>query len=193
MIFLRLYRAEGDSEGGGEEPGKKVIPPKDYAPVSVIQRKNWNDFLDYLQAQGVGGSTDLDKRDQTIGLQYLNKYNKENPDKAIDPKMIPNVQYEQYMLRKGDAFPGLKPEELNYIRKGLNPAYLTRPISDVDSWLGSLTSREYYPTSRRGTNMGDSYDFGVDIESYVRSLGDKTLSEKYKVRKPTSDNVQINK
>lgn len=180
--MIRLYYSP-EGEGGGEEPKKKVDPPKGYAPLTVIQRKNWNDFLDYLQKEGVGGSKDLDKRDQTLGLNYLNKYNKENPDKAVNAEQVPFVQYEQYMLRKGDAFPGLKPEELNYIRNGLNPAYLKRPASDVDSWLGSLTSRSYYPTARRGTNTGDSYDFGVDIDSYVKSLNDPTLAEKYKVKK----------
>lgn len=182
MILRKIYSP--NDAGGGEDPKKKVEPPKGYAPLSVIQRKSWNDFLDYLQKEGVGGSTDLDKRDQTIGLKYLDKYNKENPDKSVDAAMIPYVQYEQYMLRKGDAFPGLKPEELNYVRHGLNPAYMARPISDVDSWLGSLTSRQYYPTARRGTSAGDQYDFGVDVESYVKSLGDPVLAEKYKVKKP---------
>src|ERR1700733_5054309 len=109
MIY---YFPDTEEGGGGEEPKKKVDPPKDYKQLSVIDRKNWNDFLDYLQKEGVGGSDKLDKRDQTLGLTYLNKYNKENPDKAIDPKQIASVQYEQYQLRKGDSFPGLKPEEL---------------------------------------------------------------------------------
>lgn len=170
-------------EGGGDEdPKKRVDPPKGYSPLNPVQRKNWNDFLDYLQKEGIGGDTKLDKRDQTIGLQYLQKYNKENPDKAVSAEQVPFVQYEQYMLRKGDSFPGLKPEELNYIRKGLNPAYMARQVSDVDSWLGSVTSRSYYPTARRGTNTGESYDFGVDIESYVKSLSDSKLAEKYKTK-----------
>lgn len=186
MIFFKRYMAgTTDAGGGGDEPKKKVDPPKGYTPLNVIQRKNWNDFLDYLQKEGVGGSDKLDKRDQTLGLTYLNKYNKENPDKAVDPKTIPHIQYEQYQLRKGDSFPGLKPEELKYIRNGLNPAYLSRPTSEVDSWLGSLTSRSYYPTAHRGSNTGDSYDFGTDVESYVRSLGDSGLAEKYKVKKPS--------
>lgn len=180
--MIKLYNPEVE-EGGGEEPKKKVDPPKDYKQLSVIERKNWNDFLDYLQKEGIGGSKDLDKRDQTLGLQHLQKYNKENPEKAIDPSKISHIQYEQYMLRKGDSFPGLKPEELNYIRKGLNPAYLNRDVSETDSWLGSLTSREYYPESHRGTNTGDQYNFGTDFETYVRSLGDSSLSEKYKVKK----------
>jgi hypothetical protein len=182
MIFCKLYYPTDDSEGGGETPAKKVDAPKDYTPLTLVQRKNWNDFLDYLQKEGVGGSADLDKRDQTLGLQYLSKYNKENPDKSIDPKLIDDIQYEQYQLRKGDSFGTMKPEELAYVRKGLNPAYMTRPISEVDNWLGSLTSREYYPTAHRGTNTEGSYDFGVDIESYVRSLNDKSLSDKYKIK-----------
>lgn len=168
-------------EGGVDSP-KKVDAPQGYKPLNLVQRKNWNDFLDYLQKEGVGGSAKLDQRDQTLGLNYLNKYNKENPDKAIDPKLIDDIQYEQYQLRKGDSFAGLKPEELAYVRKGLQPAYLNRPISDVDNWLGSLTSREYYPSAHRGTNTEGSYDFGVDVESYVKSLNDPALEQKYKVK-----------
>jgi hypothetical protein len=175
-----------DSEGG-EDP-KKVDPPKGYAQVSVKQRKDWNDFLDYLQGQGIGGKADLDKRDQSLGLSYLNKYNKENPDKAIDQNSIKNIQYEQYMLRKGDSFPGLKPEELNYIRQGLKrpdgtSPFLERPVSDIDGWLGSVTSRLYYPSSTRGKNTGEHYSFGVDLESYVRSLNDPELEKKYLTKK----------
>ena len=180
MIRMQYY--PDPPAGGGEEPKKKADPPKDYKPLSVVQRKNWNDFLDYLQKEGVGGSKDLDKRDQTLGLTYLNKYNKENPDKAIDPGMIDDIQYDQYQLRKGDSFPGLKPEELNYVRKGLNPTYLSRPVSDVDSWLGSLTSREYYPTATRGKNTGEHYNFGVDMETYVKSLNDPELEKKYQTK-----------
>jgi hypothetical protein len=171
-----------ESGGGGENPPKKVDAPKDYQPLTVIERKNWNDFLDYLQDHGIGGSTKLDQRDQTLGLTYLNKYNKENPDKAIDPKKIGSIQYEQYMLRKGDSFPGLTTEQLAYVRKGLNPAYMSRDVSEMDSWLGSRTSREFYPTAHRGTNQGYSYDFGVDIGAYVNSLSDPTLADKYKVK-----------
>jgi hypothetical protein len=180
ISIFKLYCPDADEGGGGDPPPKKVDPPKDYKPLSVIDRKNWNDFLDYLGKQGMAGKTDLDRRDQTLGLNYLNKYNKENPDKAIDPKRIQDIQYEQYQLRKGDSFGDLKPEELSYIRKGLNPAFLTRPVSDVDNWLGSLTSKEFYPEAHRGTNQGYSYDFGVDISAYVRSLADPSLSEKYK-------------
>jgi len=162
--------------------GDPISPPSNYKPLTVQQRKDWNDFLDYLEKEGIGGKTDLDKRDQALGLKYLQKYRAMNPKTMVTPDMIPSVQYEQYMLRKGDSFPGLKPEELAYIRKGLNPAFLNKPVSPVDSWLGSLTSRQYYPTARRGTNQGASYDFGVNMEDYVRSLQNSELQEKYRVK-----------
>lgn len=164
-----------------EDP-TKPIPPTGYKPLTPQQRKDWNEFLDYLEKEGVGGKPELDKRDQSLGLKYLDQYRKLKPQSSVSKDIIPMVQYEQYLLRKGDQFPGLKPDELNYIRQSLNPAYLNRPVSDIDSWLGSLTSRQYYPTARRGTNQGASYDFGVNFEDYVRSRNDSALQEKYRVK-----------
>ncbi len=169
--------------GKPETGDPKPAPPTGYKPLSPTQRKDWNDFLDYMEKAGVGGKPELDRRDQSLGLQYLDKYRQMNPKTTVTKDIIPAVQYEQYLLRKGDEFPGLKPEELSYIRKGLNPAYLNRPTSNVDSWLGSITSKSYYPTARRGTNQGGQYDFGVNFEDYVRSLSDAALQEKYRVNK----------
>src|SRR5882672_10358025 len=92
----------------------KPAPPNGYKPLSVQQRKDWNDFLDYMDKSGVGGKPELDKRDQTLGLQYLDKYRQMNPKTTVTKDIIPSVQYEQYLLRKGDEFPGMKPEELAY-------------------------------------------------------------------------------
>lgn len=167
-------------EGGDPEPAPTA--PKGYKPLGVQQRKDWNNFLDYLEKEGIGGKEELDKRDQSLGLNYLKKYKKSNPESTVSADTIPMVQYEQYLLRKGDAFPGLNPEELSYIRKALPAQYLSRPVSNVDSWLGSVTSRLYYPTATRASNKGDKFDFGVDFESYARSANDTNLQEKYRVK-----------
>jgi hypothetical protein len=180
---------EGGGKGGGGTPPSDEYKdaPKGYKTLSVMQRKDWNDFLDYLQKEGVGGKADLDKRDQTLGLSYLKKWNAANPDRAIDPSIIPNIQYEQYLLRKTDRFPGLKPEEIAFIKRGLRTAsgtspYLDREVSPVDGWLGSITSRLFYPTSYRSTNTGEKYDFGVNMEDYVRSLNNPDLAKKYLIQ-----------
>lgn len=162
---------------------EKPAPPTGYKPLSVQQRKDWNDFLDYMEKSGIGGKPELDRRDQFLGLQYLDRYRQMNPKTTVTKDIIPFVQYEQNLLRKGTEFPGLKPEELAYMRKNINPAYFQRPTSNVDSWLGSLTSRSYYPTAHRGTNTGEQYDFGPDFESFIRSQNNPELAQKYRVNK----------
>lgn len=175
---MRKYFAANEGGGGGDGPSA----PKNYKPLTNQQRTDWNKFLDYLGDNKVGGSTDLDKKDQSLGLTYLNKYRALNPKTTVSPELIPNIQYDQYQLRKGASFPTLAPEELDYVRKGLSPAYLSREVSPVDGWLGSLTSKSYYPVAHRGTNTAGSYDFGTDIESYVKSLKDPALQAKYLIK-----------
>jgi hypothetical protein len=162
----RLYYPDDPTEGGGgENPPKKVDAPKGYQTLSPIQRKNWNDFLDYLQTEGVGGKTDLDKRDQTLGLNYLNKYNKENPNKAIDPTLISSIQYEQQQLRSGESFAGMKPEETRVLRKQLSQDYLNRPVAPNTDSLGTSLSRSYYPEFKKGDKS-----YGTDAESYMKDF-----------------------
>jgi hypothetical protein len=180
--MIKYYSILDGGPNTGGDPNKLPPPqPKGYVPLTVQQRSDWNGFLDYLDKQKLGGNPVLDKRDQTLGLQQMAAYKKANPNFSITPEMIPNIQYEQYQLRKGDSFSDLTPEQLKYIRQG-SDAYINRPISDPDGWLGSLTSKEYYMTAERGTNMGYSYKFGPDIETYVKSLADPALAEKYKVK-----------
>lgn len=175
--------SDEDGTGGGEG-GKSTVPnaPENYKPLNSSERTEWNNFLNYLEKKGVGGSKDLDKRDKSLGLKYIDQYRKENPDTFINKDMIPRIQYDQYLLRKGDAYPTLNKEELSYIRAGLNPSFLNRDVSDVDGWLGSITSRLYYPQSQRADNKGNKYSFGTDFESYVKGRTDQTINEKYKVQ-----------
>lgn len=158
-------------------------PPANYAPLSVPQRQDWNAFLDYLGKKGVGGSKDLDARDKGLGLSYLKQYQKENPNTTITPDLIRNVQYDQYLLRKGDSFNGLNPEQMKYMRAGLNPSFLAREISPIDSWIGSITSKLYYPQARRGDNVGNSYNYGTDVESYIKGLTNPEINEKFREKK----------
>ena len=169
---------------GGEDPKKETPPepPNNFQQPTLQQRQDWNKFLDFLEASKVGGSKDLDKRDQSLGLTYLNKYRAVNPKTSITADLIPSIQYDQYLLRKGETYPSLTPEQLKYVRGGLNPAYMSRPVSPVDGWLGSITSRLYYPTAARGASSGEKWDFGPDIETYAQSVGNNELAKKYLVK-----------
>lgn len=178
-MSIRIYHIDDDPGGGGGDDPKAPVVPKGYKGALPVQTRNdWNGFLDYLDKKGVGGSKDLDKKDQSLGLGYLKQYNKENPNSTLTPDIIPQIQYEQYMLRKGDAFPGLSSEQLKYVRNGLSPAYMQRPVSEQDGWIGSLTSKQYYPIASRAS--GESkYNFGTDMESYVKGLTDPSVNEKF--------------
>ena len=56
-IMIRIYYMADDS-GGGE--GEKPLPVKK-TNLSPQQRRDWNDFLDAMQRDGVAGSKDLDQ------------------------------------------------------------------------------------------------------------------------------------
>lgn len=141
--------------------GDPVAPqaPKNYQPLNVAQRGEWNSFLDYVGKQK---GVDLDK-DPTAGVNLLNQYKKENPTTTLTPDHISAAQYEQYQLRKGDKFSNLTPEQLKYVRTGFSPEYANRPVSDVNGKLNSATAKLYYPQSPKG-------NYGTDIEGYANSL-----------------------
>lgn len=166
---IGLSQAELEGGGGGKDVKPAVTAPANYTPLSVPQRQQWNDFLDYVDKQGLGGSTKLDARDQSLGLNLMNQYKKANPNFSITPADISRIQYDQYLLRKGDSFPTLSAKQLAYARNGLNPAYMARAVSPVDSWLGSLTSKQFYPTAIRRTAQGD-INYGTDIENYTKDI-----------------------
>lgn len=158
---------EGGGGGGGktEDPS----PPKDYKPSTPEERKKWNQFLDYLDKKGIAGSKDLDARDQSLGKKFLDEYNKTNPDAAVSENFIPKAQYESYLIRKKRQFPGMSDDQAKYAFDRLAPQFKNRPISAVDSWLGSATSKQYYPTFERLSKEGKQ-QFGTSFEDYVKGI-----------------------
>lgn len=157
--MIQKYYIDDTAGGGGGDP-KVPTAPKGYSVTTPQQRTEWNGFLDYLDKQGVAGKPDLDA--PGAGLKYFQQYKKANPDISLTPEHIQNIQYEQYQLRKGDQFGSLNKMQLDHLRSGLAPAYLSRPVSDVNGQINSATSKLYYPS-------GQSY--GTDIEHYDAALG----------------------
>lgn len=160
MSIRKIYYP--DDAGGGEGPNKKEIPPK-YKPVPAGKRKEWNDYLDYLQKEGVAGSKDLDAPDNNVGLSSLEKYRKENPHVSLTKEDIPAIQYEQQQFRKGESFPGATPEQTKILRSQVNPKYFERPISEPGQPFNSALSREYYPQFKKGDKQ-----YGTDIEGFLK-------------------------
>jgi hypothetical protein len=138
--------------GPGEDKNTIAPPPKNYTALSVQQRGDWNGFLDY-----VGKQPGANLNDPKMTANLLAQYKKQNPTSSLTSDIIPSVQYEQQQLRTGDKFGNLGPEQLKYLRQGLSPAYLNRPVTDV--------SKLYYPQGKKG-----GVDYGTDIEGYTNAL-----------------------
>lgn len=170
---------------------RAILPPTNYTPSTADQRRNWNMFTNFLREKGVAGSTDLDKRDQSLGLKYLDEYNKANPDNQVPAAFIPTAQYETYQIMKRGQFPGLSPEEAEYAFRGNAERFKDRPFSEVDGWLGSLTSTQAYQKYVRGTSMNKAtgenvttgrYNFGENFEDFVRSRNNPELQQQYLIQ-----------
>ena len=170
MRIIKLYSPEGD--GGGEGPKKKDTKPKGYKPTTAVQRKDWNNFLDAMQKDGVAGSKDLDKTDQNAGASYLEKYRKENPNTTVNADMIQNVQYEHQQLRSGESFAGMSPEQTRILRKQLSSDYVKRETSEPGTPLNSGMSRQYYPEFKKGDK-----NYGTDVESYMKDFSTLPVSD----------------
>jgi len=177
-IVESLPKDPSIAEDGGSYSGDdkdKVVVPANYKPLSIPQRNDWNQFLDYLHTKGVSGSKDLDVKDKSLGLGYLAQFQKENPNTTVTSETIPQVQYEQNQLRKGTQFGSFTPQELKEWQ-AKNADFVNRPVSPVDNWLGSVTSKLYYPqasqvfTNSEGKEIKPPINFGTDIESYHRAV-----------------------
>jgi len=129
-----------------EDSAEENNPPKGYKPLTPEERYQWNNFVRFLNKdKKIGGDKSLDERDRSRGIEYMEEYRKLHPEFTITPSMIKNVQYEFQLLRDVNSLPDQT--ELNpHIKKLLGANYpAEREISDVDGWIGSLTSRQTYP------------------------------------------------
>lgn len=152
--------------GPGEDGGTPAP-----AKLSVAQKQNWNNFIDYLDKAGYKGSTDLDNRDTNLGKNLLAKYNAANPNGQINYTDVPAVQselqnYRQSLIdkwRAGKAVPdGIKSED-----------ELMPGLSKIDGWLGSKTSSYKFPTAVLTHADGTKQNFGVNTDLYDKLIQPK--------------------
>lgn len=176
--MMKLYDIDNEGGGGGNAPN----PPTNYKPISVDQRTQWNNFLDYAnKQQGV----DFDK-DPQAGARLMAAYKKSNPNFSLTPEQVSHIQYEQYQLRKGETFGNLKPEQLKYLRQGLPATYLNRPIPEATGQFNAATSKLYYPQK---TANGKTW--GTDIESYVNGVGGQPVASNAPIGTIAPDNTPL--
>jgi hypothetical protein len=176
MVIRKLYYPDDPDGGGGDED--KPQPVKKLKSLSPTERRDWNDFLDKMHADGVAGSKDLDQTDKNAGAAYIEKHRKDNPGTSVNTDMIARVQNDHQQLRTGDSFAGMSPEQTRVLRKQLNPEYVNKAVPE-GSTLSSSLSRMYYPEFKKGDKS-----YGTDAEAYFKDFstrpkdGDKATEKK---------------
>lgn len=159
---------------------EKINEPAGYHPLSLEQRKAWNEYLYYLGDLGLAGDPSLDEGEK--GMQELKKYLKANPsnplnefEKPID--LVKSVQYEMMLIRKGDGgFPDLSDEDLfimqEYLYRTRKPFMELMP-SEIDGKPGQLTTKLHYPGITFGGRLTlDSFKYDKQIEDMAYHLID---------------------
>lgn len=157
--------------------GASLVAPQGYKPSSLQQRKDWNSFLDYLDTQGVQGSTTLDKRDQNLWKSQMDTYRKANPNTTIDSNFVPFAQYEGALIRGGQEVPGVASKKVVDNFQSVFAEPWRKNVSPVDGWVGSVTSKMYYPRQR---GQGATPTFLEDYEQFNQFISQPPQVTNYK-------------
>ena len=161
---------------------KPITPPSNYKPLTFEQRKDWNEYLNYLEKEGLQGSADLDKGVPTKGITVFKQYLKENPNSSLNSYSSPEnivkaIQYEMSVIRKGESgFPQLNDNDLKVLQSFLlktRNKFMTTRTSDLDGNPGQYTTMCYYPEFSGSVDYADKMDnikstlsrrYGVNVE-----------------------------
>jgi hypothetical protein len=137
---------------------KNIAKPSGYKPLTVQQRKDWNEYLHSLG--DMAGSPELDKGVPTLGRQKLEDYLKANPSSSLNQfknqdDLVKCIQYEMQLIRRGSEFPGLTPFELKAMQTLLlknRKAFMMVNRSETDGNPGQFTTEEHYPEFNNETD-----------------------------------------
>lgn len=147
-----------------DNSGNVVNEPK---PLNNEEKQAWNGFVDYLDKQGLKGSTALDNKNMALGQNLLNKYNSVRTGAKVNYEDVSRVQAELQAYRANLVDRWKKGQAQSDQVK--TEADIMPNLSPVDSWLGSKTSSYKFPTAVL-TNNGKTQDFGVDTKAYDATM-----------------------
>lgn len=147
----------------GDPKDKKSATPV-YAPLTPAEKLQWNQYIDFMQKQGMKGNPALDNKDQKLGEFYFNRFKTSTPGITLTYQDVPRVQSDLQGYRntlidqwhKGK----IVPDESVKTDEDLMPG-----ISKVDGWLGSKTSSYKFPTAVVTTPAG-TVNYGVNTEAF---------------------------
>lgn len=146
-----------------------TTPAPKAPPLNPTQRADWNNFVDFMDKQGMRGNTALDDRNKQLGAYYFQKFKAINPTTTLTYNDVPRVQqalqdYRSQSLADIKAgkiqLPGVKDPDKEYMND----------LSSVDGWLGSKTSAHKFPVAVAQTLPPGTtpvvQNYGTDVEKF---------------------------
>lgn len=143
---------------------KQTLPP-----LSPQAKNDWNNFVDFMDKQGMRGNSALDDRDKNLGQFYFQKFKTMYPHTTLAYQDVPRVQqalqdYRTQSLADIKAgkiqLPGVKDPDKEYMSD----------LSPVDGWLGSKTSVHKFPVAVAQTipQAGNKQvqNYGTDVDKF---------------------------
>ena len=138
-------------------------------PLTVQQKADWNNYIDYLQSKGMKGNPALDNRDTGLSQKLFNDYKTQNPHFSLTYDQVPQIQqdlidYRNNLVQKYKANPSVVPDakSADEIMPSLSPA---------DGWLGSKTSSHKYPIATlTDANSGTAQNYGTNLAAYDAAI-----------------------
>lgn len=154
--------------------------PENYIPLSAAQKAQWNDFATYLGQKTHGASLD---ENPGLGAAYMQHYSSQNPSFTLTPDQIPHIQYEHQQIRSGN----------NPISSLGNSSFYSRPTSEPNGHINSLTANSFYPTFVTRSPTGKVVtDYGTDVDRFL-SENPSVIADSGKKSKETGSAVLAGK
>jgi len=120
--------------------------------ISVQEKKDWNEYIDYLSKKGLKGSPELNKGagEENVGRKVLKQFLKENPTSSLRIEKVPKIQNYFEDLQKSGK------ERLesgkSKMAEGQTKESFMKGISKVDIYPGSKTTTYKFPTASLETS-----------------------------------------
>lgn len=122
-----------------------LVPPTGDPNESVSDklRRDWNDYISFLEKKGYKGHPALDKND--LGGKMIDLYRKENPNTSISREKIKDVQSE-FAKYRDYALSEIKNKKAAFAA-GTNENNFLKNLSIIDGIAGQKTTSFSFPLS----------------------------------------------
>lgn len=153
-----------------DDPKDKKAAPPALAPLTPTEKIQWNQYIDFMQKQGMKGNPALDNQNQNLGQFYFNRFKSSTPGISLTYQDVPRIQNDlnNYRTTLVDQY-----------KKGLivpddsvkSEADIMPGLSKTDGWLGSKTSSYKFPVAMATNAQGQTTNYGVNTQAYDQARG----------------------